>query len=54
VPARPEAIGAALELVWPRSEALARLGEAGRRRVAMLDWDRTGERLLSAAGIRLR
>ncbi|HTO88101.1 MAG TPA: glycosyltransferase family 4 protein [Thermoanaerobaculia bacterium] len=54
VPARPEAIGAALEVVWPRSEALARLGEAGRRLVATLDWDRTVDLLLSAAGIRLR
>ncbi len=54
VPARPEAIGAALEAVWPRSDALARLGEGGRRLVATLDWDRAVDLLLSAAGIRLR
>jgi glycosyltransferase involved in cell wall biosynthesis len=53
VPARPEAIGAALEIAWGQPEALARMGENGRRRVVSLDWGRTVGALLSAAGIGL-
>jgi glycosyltransferase involved in cell wall biosynthesis len=51
VPPRPEAIGAALEVAWGRPEALARLGENGRRRAAALGWDRTISTLLEAAGV---
>ncbi|MGE5275991.1 MAG: glycosyltransferase family 4 protein [Acidobacteriota bacterium] len=51
VPARPEAIGAALETAWSKAEALARMGESGRRRAASLSWDHAIESLLSAAGI---
>ncbi|MGH9366757.1 MAG: glycosyltransferase family 4 protein [Thermoanaerobaculia bacterium] len=51
VPARPEAIGAALEIAWHNPEALARMGEKGKRRAAALDWDRTIRTLLSAARI---
>ena len=51
VPARPEAIGAALALAWDRPEALSALGERGRERVRKLDWGRTRDVLLSAAGI---
>lgn len=51
VPPRPEALGAALRLAWERPEALARLGETGRRRAAQLSWDEAVSRLLSAAGL---
>jgi glycosyltransferase involved in cell wall biosynthesis len=51
VPARPEALGAALRLAWERPEALARLGEKGRQRAAALSWDSTVSALLGAAGI---
>lgn len=51
VPPRSEAIGAALETAWRKTEALARMGERGRRRVASLSWDHAVEALLSAAGI---
>lgn len=53
VPARPETLGAALRLAWDRPDALARLGEKGRQRVAALSWDRTVAALLGAAGISL-
>lgn len=53
VPPRPEALGAALRLAWERPDALARLGEKGRRRVSELSWDRTVSVLLGAAGISL-
>lgn len=53
VPPRAEAIGAALEIAWGRTEALARMGEKGRRRAATLSWDHAVEALLSAAGIGL-
>jgi len=51
VPARPEAIGAALRVAWEKAGALAGLGERGRRRASELTWDRTIAALLSAAGI---
>ena len=51
VPARPEAIGAALEVAWGKTETLTRMGENGRRRVASLSWDHAVEALRSAAGI---
>lgn len=50
-PPRPEALGVALRLIWPRLDALAAMGEAGRRRAATLGWDRPVEALLSAAGL---
>jgi len=53
VPARAEALGAALEAAWNRVEALQRMGEAGRRRAAALSWDEAVGALLSAAGIAL-
>jgi glycosyltransferase involved in cell wall biosynthesis len=53
VPPHPEALGAALRLAWERPDALARLGEKGRRRVSELSWDRTVSALLGAAGISL-
>ena len=51
VPASAEAIGQALRLAWEKPEALAQLGEAGRRRVAGLTWDTAIRKLLSAAGV---
>jgi len=48
---RPEALGVALRLAWPRSEALAAMGEAGRRRAAPLSWDEPVRKLLAAAGL---
>ena len=48
---RPEAIGVALRLAWSRLDALAAMGEAGRRRAAALTWDEPVERLLAAAGL---
>ena len=53
VPARPDAIAAALEALWPQTETLAQMGERGRRIVSQLSWDKTCATLLSAAGIRL-
>jgi glycosyltransferase involved in cell wall biosynthesis len=53
VPARAEALGAALEAAWNRVEALQRMGEAGRRRAGALSWDEAVDALLSAAGIAL-
>jgi glycosyltransferase involved in cell wall biosynthesis len=49
---RPEALGVALRLAWPRTDALAAMGEAGRRQAAQLNWDEPIRRLLEAAGIR--
>ena len=51
VPARAEAIGAALEAAWGRPDALARMGDRGRARAAALSWDEAVGALLSAAGI---
>ena len=48
---RAEALGVALRLAWPRVDTLEAMGEAGRRRVALLNWDEPIHRLLSAAGI---
>ena len=48
---RPEAVGVALRLAWPRVDTLEAMGEAGRRRAALLNWDEPIHRLLSAAGI---
>ena len=48
---RPEALGVALRLAWPRVDTLEAMGEAGRRRAALLNWDEPIHRLLSAAGI---
>lgn len=48
---RADAIGVALRLAWPRVEALAAMGEAGRRRAGRLNWDEPIDRLLSAAGL---
>ena len=49
VPPRPEALGAALRLAWEREDALEALGRRGLARASQLTWDRTIERLLSAA-----
>src|SRR5262249_42558671 len=35
---RPEALGVALRLAWPRTDALAAMGEAGRRPAAPPSW----------------
>jgi glycosyltransferase involved in cell wall biosynthesis len=51
VPARAEALGAALRLAWEKPDALAALGENGRRRVSELSWDSTVSALLAAAGL---
>ena len=48
---RPEALGVALRLAWPRLDTLEAMGEAGRRRAALLNWDEPIQRLLSAAGV---
>jgi glycosyltransferase involved in cell wall biosynthesis len=48
---RPEAIGIALRLAWPRVETLKALGEAGRRLAARLNWDEPIAALLEAAGL---
>jgi glycosyltransferase involved in cell wall biosynthesis len=48
---RAEAIGVALRLAWPRVDALAAMGEAGRRRASRLSWDEPIDRVLSAAGL---
>jgi glycosyltransferase involved in cell wall biosynthesis len=48
---RPEALGAALRLAWPRIETLQAMGEAGRRRAAALTWDEPIAALLSGAGL---
>lgn len=48
---RPEALGVALRLAWPRRDALAAMGDAGRRRAARLTWDEPVEKLLGAAGL---
>lgn len=49
VPPRPEALGAALRLAWEREDALEALGRRGLARASQLTWDRTIDRLLSAA-----
>ena len=51
VPASAEALGAALRLAWEKPEALAALGEKGRRSLSEITWDRTVASLLSAAGL---
>jgi glycosyltransferase involved in cell wall biosynthesis len=48
---RPEALGVALRLAWPQTEALAAMGEAGRKAAARLSWDEPIARLLSAGGL---
>ncbi len=48
---RPEAFGLALRLAWPNVDALRAMGEAGRARAAVLDWDGPIAALLSAAGL---
>jgi glycosyltransferase involved in cell wall biosynthesis len=48
---RPEAIGVALRLAWPRVDTLRELGAAGRRRAARLNWDDPVAALLAAAGL---
>jgi glycosyltransferase involved in cell wall biosynthesis len=53
VPARAEALGAALALAWQKPEALATLGEAGASRARALTWDRAIDTLMSAAGVAL-
>jgi glycosyltransferase involved in cell wall biosynthesis len=53
VPARPEALGAALSTAWDREEALAALGRRAFERASQLSWDETIGRLLAAAGISL-
>jgi glycosyltransferase involved in cell wall biosynthesis len=50
---RAEALGVALRLAWSRGEALAAMGEAGRKAVARLDWDGPVRKLLAAAGLSL-
>jgi glycosyltransferase involved in cell wall biosynthesis len=51
VPPRAEALGAALRVAWEKPEALAEMGERGRRRVSQLSWDSTVSTLLAAAGL---
>ena len=51
VPARAESLGAALRVAWEKPEALAALGQRGRRLVQKLTWDETVSALLSAAGL---
>lgn len=46
---RPEAIGVALRLAWPRRDALEAMGQAGRARAAPIDWDTPIAALLAAA-----
>jgi glycosyltransferase involved in cell wall biosynthesis len=53
VPPRPEALGAALRLAWEREDALEALGRRGHARASELSWDRTIEKLLSAARLSL-
>ncbi len=48
---RPEALGVALRLAWARTDVLAAMGEAGRRKAARLDWDGPIAALLAAAGL---
>jgi glycosyltransferase involved in cell wall biosynthesis len=48
---RPEAFGVALRLAWSRPDALRAMGEAGRARAALLDWDGPVRVLLAAAGV---
>jgi glycosyltransferase involved in cell wall biosynthesis len=48
---RPEALGVALRLAWSRPDALRAMGEAGRARAALLDWDGPVRALLAAAGL---
>jgi glycosyltransferase involved in cell wall biosynthesis len=48
---RADAIGIALRLAWPRTEALRAMGAAGRRRAARLNWDEPVAALLAAAGL---
>jgi len=48
---RPEAVGVALRLAWSRPDALRAMGEAGRARAALLDWDGPVRALLAAAGL---
>ena len=45
------ALGAALEIAWGRPDALARMGENGRRRVEELSWEEPVAALLAAAGL---
>ena len=54
VPPRAEALGAALRVAWEKPEALAALGQRGRRLVERLNWDAAVSALLSAAGIASR
>ncbi|HVE65869.1 MAG TPA: glycosyltransferase family 4 protein [Thermoanaerobaculia bacterium] len=51
VPPTPEALGAALRLVWEREAALRALGRRGLARASELTWDATIGSLLSAARI---
>jgi glycosyltransferase involved in cell wall biosynthesis len=51
VPARAEALGAALRIAWEKPEALAEMGEKGRRSLSQLSWDSTVSTLLAAAGL---
>jgi glycosyltransferase involved in cell wall biosynthesis len=51
VPARAEALGAALRIAWEKPEALAEMGEIGRRSLSRLSWDSTVSTLLAAAGL---
>ena len=48
---RAEALGVALRLAWPQTEALTGMGEAGRKAAARLSWDEPIARLLSAGGL---
>jgi glycosyltransferase involved in cell wall biosynthesis len=48
---RPEALGVALRLAWSRLDALAAMGETGRRRAARLSWEEPVSKLLAAAGL---
>jgi glycosyltransferase involved in cell wall biosynthesis len=48
---RPDAMGVALRLAWPREDALRQMGLAGQRRAAQLTWDEPVAKLLRAAGL---
>jgi glycosyltransferase involved in cell wall biosynthesis len=51
VPPRPEALGAALRILWEKTDTLTAMGERGKSRVEKLSWDDTVSTLLSAAGL---
>jgi glycosyltransferase involved in cell wall biosynthesis len=47
----PEALGAALEICWNRTDELERMARRGRREVEKIRWNAVIEELLAAAGL---